>query len=209
MITLYEYKSSRSIRCQWTLRELGIDYKKVEVDVLHKPDWFLALNPMGKVPVLVDDDVTMIESAAICMYLADQYPDKGLAPLINTPARARYYQWISYAINEIDPLLWILRLHRDVLPEKDRVPGIIDITKREVVKRLDFLQQNLGDKAYFVGDKFTVVDILMTQLISWASVYGLLEGYQPLVDYKDRHRSRPGFPAHLYQQSKQSAAGKN
>ena len=201
MITLYEYKSSRSIRCQWALRELGVDYEKVEVDVVHKPDWFLELNPMGKVPVLVDGDITLIESAAICMYLADKYPDKGLAPAINTPERAAYYQWIAYAINEIDPLLWILRLHIDVLPEKDRVPQIIDITRHQVITRLDFLQQHLGDKIYFVGDNFTVVDILMTQLISWASVYGMLDDYQPLIDYKDKHRSRPGFPAYLYQQT--------
>jgi len=98
---LYGYRNGRTLRALWTLEE--VDY--VEVDIMRGEageDWFLHLNPAAKVPVLVDDGTVITESAAVCMHLAEKYPQAGLLPAAGTPQRTRCYQWISFILTELD-----------------------------------------------------------------------------------------------------------
>src|SRR5437762_14359164 len=83
MMQLYGFAPARSIRVRWTLQELGVDFDPVPVNLVageHRRPEFLEINPAGKIPVLVDGDLTLTESVAIVLYLAEKYPDKGLVP---------------------------------------------------------------------------------------------------------------------------------
>jgi glutathione S-transferase len=105
---LYEFAPTRSIRARWTLQELGVDFEAVAIDLVagenRKPE-FLALNPAGKVPVLVDGDLVLTESATIVWYLAEKYADRGLLPA-DLAQRARVHRWLLFAVTELEQPLW-------------------------------------------------------------------------------------------------------
>src|SRR5438874_13750739 len=103
---LYYVPRTRAGRVRWMLEELAVPYEISRLDPAlrqQKDPAYLALNPNGTVPTLTDGDVTMYESAAICMYLADKFPDAGLAPPLGSRDRALYYQWIVYAMVTVEP----------------------------------------------------------------------------------------------------------
>src|SRR5215471_8042137 len=102
---LYGYRNGRTLRALWVLEEVGATYEYAEVDVVHgegREPWFLQLNPGGKVPVLVDDENIITESAAICMHIAEKHPECGLLPPATTPQRTESYRWISFILSELD-----------------------------------------------------------------------------------------------------------
>lgn len=111
MIKVYGFPKTRSLRILWTLEEIGADYGLVKVDLFKgeaEEPAFLQLNPAGKVPVLVDDDLVLSESGAICTYLADKYPETGLAPEPRTGQRAIYDQMCFFALTELEQPLWTM-----------------------------------------------------------------------------------------------------
>src|SRR5579859_6645904 len=96
---LYFAPGTRATRPRWMLEELGIPYEIVTVDLEAKENrepGYLRIHPLGRVPVLVDDEVTVFESIAICMYLAERHSERGLAPPVSSPLRAQYYQWLLF-----------------------------------------------------------------------------------------------------------------
>src|SRR5262245_54564827 len=114
MVKLYYYPLTRAARVRWLLEEIGKPYELVRVDLAageqRNPD-YLALNPNGTVPTLVDGDFVLFESAAIVQYLADKFPEAQLAPPVGTPARGKYYQWIHYAMSALEPPAVTIFLH--------------------------------------------------------------------------------------------------
>src|SRR5215471_3646783 len=105
---LYEFPPTRSIRVRWTLQELGVDFEPVTVDLIagdHRRPEFLALNPAGKLPVLVDGDLIVTESIAIAVYLGDKYPEKGFMPA-DPAARAEVMRWLLFTATELEQPLW-------------------------------------------------------------------------------------------------------
>lgn len=94
---LYYIATTRAMRPRWLLEEMELAYELIHVTIAmtQQPE-YRQIHPHGKVPVLVDEDMTIFESAAICAYLADKHPEKGLAPLPGTSARGYYYQWLFY-----------------------------------------------------------------------------------------------------------------
>src|SRR5262245_37556000 len=115
---LYEFGPTRSIRVRWTLQELGVDFEYVVVDLTkrdnRRPE-FLKINPAGKLPVLVDGDLVLTESAAIAWYLAEKYAGKGLIP--RDPARrAQVHQWLLFAVTELEQPLWRINKHVHLYP---------------------------------------------------------------------------------------------
>jgi len=202
---LYEYMNTRAARCHWVLQELGVPFQPVSVDLgkgEHRQEWFLKLNPFGKVPVLVMDDVTISESAAICMFLADRYPQSRLAPPLDTAARAKYYQWISYCVNELDPLLWTIKKHRDLYGPARSIPGIVDLATEELLERLPVLEAQVADRNHIVNDTFSVADILLCQTLIWSNFYDLLGDFPRLQSYAVELIDRPAFPRNLYDSEK-------
>jgi glutathione S-transferase len=171
-MNLYGYRNGRTLRALWTLEEVGADYEYVEVDIIRgeaRRDWFLHLNPAAKVPVLVDDTTVITESAAVCLHLAEKYPEAGLLPGAGTPERTRCYQWISFILTELDAPLWTIAKHRFALPKERRVADVIDTAVWEVETAAELLARGLGESDYLVNGAFTLADILAGHTLLWAA----------------------------------------
>ena len=134
MLTVYGYASTRSIRVVWTLEEAGAEYQYVPINLRagagSQPD-YLALNMSGKVPTLVDSGFVLTESAAICTYIADRFPEARLAPAAGTQERASYNQWCYFAMSELEQPLWTIAKHRFALPKPFRVPSVLETARWE------------------------------------------------------------------------------
>src|SRR5258705_12836566 len=103
---LYYARMTRAGRPRWMLEETGAPYELVRLDLSrgeHKKPEYMKIHPHGSVPALDDGDLALFESAAICAYLADKFPEKRLAPPVGTPARGLYYQWIVYSMATMEP----------------------------------------------------------------------------------------------------------
>src|SRR3954467_7896731 len=130
---LYGFGPTRSLRALWSLRELGVDFEFEVVNLRagdHQRPEFLRLNPAGKVPVLVDGDVVISESAAIVLYLAEKYPEKKLLPSDLT-TRAQVYRWVMFAMTELEPPLWRITRHTALLPEAKRLPQDVALARED------------------------------------------------------------------------------
>ncbi len=193
---LYGHRNSRALRALWALEEVGAPYEYVEVDIMHgegrKPS-FLKINPGGKIPVLDDGGIIVTESAAICMHLADKFPASQLLPPIGTPERADCYKWISFVLTELDALLWTIAKHRFALPKERRVPAVIDCASWEFEAAVKILAAGLGDRAYLVGESFTVADILAGHILLWAKSARLELGSDSLTGYLNALTTRVAF----------------
>src|SRR3981081_462892 len=122
---LYGFAPTRPIRALWVLRELDLDFEYVHVDVAkgeHRRPQFLAMNPAGKVPVLVDRDLMLSESVAIVLYLAEKYPQKGFLPA-DLRARAEVNRWLLFTATELEQPLWRIARHTSLYPPEKRLPA--------------------------------------------------------------------------------------
>jgi len=197
---LHEYGPTRSARCLWMLRELGVPFQAVEVDLPrgeHKSAEYLALNPFGRVPVLQDGELVIFESAAICLYLADKHPEKGLAPKPGTPARARHDQWVFFVMTELDQPLWRIRRHTVLYAEERRIPGEVANARADFAEAALVLQGELEQRPYLGGERFSVADILAAHTLFWSTWNGLLKGFPTLQAWLDRQLEREACPGAL------------
>ena len=190
-ITLYEYSQSRSKQVRWTLLELGLEFKSVEgLEILHS-DGLKEVNPMGKVPAVVIDGKPLFESAAICTYLADLVPGKGLIAPSGTRERALHLQWVSFALTEMEAYIWSNARNTFVLPEEQRITALFGQNARAFIHAAKVLDRELEDKEYLVGNKFSVTDILVGFTVNWGNGVGLLEKTPNLQKYLARLKERP------------------
>ena len=169
---LYGYRNGRTLRALWALEECNVDYDFVEVDVTKgegQAEWFLKINPFGKVPVLVDGDLTISESAAICQYVAERQPASGLLPPTATPESAHCHQWTSFLLTEVDAPLWTIAKHRFALPADKRVPAVVDTALWELQRALRVLDDALVGREFLAGDRLTVADIIAGHCVMWAN----------------------------------------
>ena len=121
---LYEFAFTRSIRARWTLQELGVDFEGVTVNMRageHRSPQFLAINPAGKLPALVDGDLVLTESAAIVWYLAEKYRKFLPADLAG---RAEVNRWLLFTVTELEQPLWRIAKNRNLYPEAQRLAGL-------------------------------------------------------------------------------------
>jgi glutathione S-transferase len=193
-ITLYYAPNTRAARVAFLLEELGVPYERKVLDLKagegRRPE-YLRLHPHGFVPALQDGDTSVFETAAICLYLADRYPEKGLAPAPDSAERAAYYQWVVYSIATIEPALaeiWLQKLR----PEGERD----EATTRAAVARFRESAAVLTEALkgpYLLGERFTLPDVLVGSMLVWAGAMGLLEGQGRLAEYATLIRSRPAF----------------
>ena len=171
-ITLFYFPSNASLAPHLLLEELGIAYQLELVDRdnnAHKSAAYLALNPAGLIPVLVDGEVVLPESAAILMHLADQHAGKNFAPALNTTARAQYTRWMFYLSNtlqaEIITYYYPARMVEDV--------ALADQVQRRAEARvsamLDLIEAHMAqtDARWMVGESITAVDFLLFMLCRW------------------------------------------
>lgn len=183
---LYGYRNGRTLRALWALEEVGAQYEYVEVDVMHgagRAPWFLEINPGGKVPVLDDDGRIITESAAICIHVADKYPNSQLMPSAGTPERTECYRWISFVLTELDAPLWTIAKHRFGLPKERRVPAVIETAGWEFRTTVKIMATALETRPYLTGSSFTVADILAAHILLWAKSARLSLGSDTLETY--------------------------
>ncbi|MCK6555928.1 glutathione S-transferase family protein [Candidatus Binatia bacterium] len=193
---LYHARQSRSIRPRWLLEEIGVPYELVTLDMSkqeHKAPDYLKIHPHGALPALVDGDLALIESAAICAYLADKYPEKRLAPPVGSPVRGPYYQWIVYTIATMEPPLIDVFMNTVRLPEAERSPAKVEAGRVAWKKVAEVLSGALQGKQYLLGNEFSTADVMVGSTLAWGQFLGLLEGFPVLQEYVGRLASRPAF----------------
>ena len=186
---------TRSNRPRWMLEELGAPYELVRLDPKkgdNKTPEYLAINPTGKVPSLVDGDVTMFESAAIVAYLGDKFGERRLAPSFGSPDRAAYYQWLFFGMTTLEQPVSLYAKHSSTLPPEKRVAEVADDAKAGVERALAPLDKTLAARDWLLGP-FSAADIVVGATVLWASGLKLLEGHPALLAYAKRLKERPAF----------------
>lgn len=182
---LYFAPRTAAIRPRWLLEEIGAPYELVKLDLSKHENVapaYLAVHPLGQVPALVDGDVMLFETLAICLHLADRFPEKQLAPAVGSRERAHYYQWMVFAEASLAPLV-MKHYERAQLPE--------DTSKLNDV--LDVIDTALDGREVLVGDRFTAADLAMASILHLANTLELLSQHPRLVEYVYRHAQRPAL----------------
>lgn len=190
MYKLIGTPKTRALRVLWMMEELGVDY---EIDPAGpRSETVLAVNPSGKVPALQVGDDVIIDSVAICQYLADRhgkftYPAGSLE-------RAQQDSWTQFVVDDVDSILWFNGKNTFILPEELRSKTAREACAYEFARSMSFLEKRLGDKTYMMGDTFTVPDLLFGHCAGWAvngAKWEIPKG--TVADYAERVRSRPAF----------------
>jgi glutathione S-transferase len=190
---LYEFPPTRSIRVRWTLQELGVPFEAVTVNMIageHKQPAYLKVNPAGKLPALVDGDLLLTESVAICLYLAEKYPEKGFIPR-DLAQRAELYKWILFAATELEQPLWRMARNQSVYPENRRVPADVANAQQDFAEMVAVLDAHMKSREFLVGSTVTVADFIMAYTLDWANEVGLLDECANLKAYVARMYARP------------------
>lgn len=199
MMKLYGLGPTRSLRALWALQELDADFEFIPVNLLggenRHPD-FLRLNPAGKVPVLVDGDMVLTESAAIVMYLAEKYAAKGLMPADLTE-RAQAYRWSLFAVTELEQPLWRISKHSFLYPEDKRLPQDIALAREEFAAMAQVLERHMDGRTFVVGDRISIADCVTAYVIDWGNEVGLIDGCPNLKAYLERMYARPKAPPRI------------
>ena len=194
---LYFAPRTRAIRPRWLLEELGVPYELVRLDLARQENTtpaYLAVHPLGELPALVDGDVTLLESLAICLHLADRFPEKHLAPPVGSAERGPYYQWMVFAEVRLDQAVMEFYWHAQ-LPEEQQASAH---EKEALVKHkarltgvLDVINAGLGGREFLVGGAFTAADLVTASILHLAHTLKLLDGHPQLLEYVRRHSQRP------------------
>jgi glutathione S-transferase len=193
---LYYSPQTRAARPRWLLEELGAPYELVTLDLQqgeHKKADYMKIHPHGAVPALVDGDLALFESAAICMYLADKFPDKKLAPPLGTPARGLYYQWMFYSMATIEPPVLEVFLNTIMLPEPERSPKAVEKARATFAGVAKVLSDALSGRDYILGAQFSAADVMIGGMLIWANFMGLIADQPVLQAYAKRLSERPAF----------------
>ncbi|MBM0103799.1 glutathione S-transferase family protein [Steroidobacter sp. S1-65] len=196
---LYEFAPTRSIRVRWALQELGVEFESISVNVAagetHRPE-YLAINPAGKIPTLVDGDFVLTESAAIVMYLAEKYPQHRLLPT-DLKQRAELNRWMLFTVTELEQPLWRIARHSFIYPEEQRLAGDVEIASREFRQMAAVLEQHMRGREFVVGDHVTVADFVLAYTLDWGNEAQLLDECPTLLSYMKSMYERPRAPMRI------------
>ena len=197
-LKIYGGPRSRARRCFWLATELGVDFEAVNVDISkgeQKSPEFLKLNPNGHVPVMDDDGFLLFESLAINLYLAKKHGGP-LAPK-NLKEEALATQWSLWAVNELEPHLIAMLLHRVVLPEEKRVASTANEAAEKLAAPLRVLDAAVSERDYLLGNAFTVADLNVSALLSLALRVSLdLSNFPNVRAWLDSCLGRPAAKAY-------------
>lgn len=196
---LYEFAPTRSIRARWMLQELGVDFESVTVNLAageHRRPEFLKINPAGKIPVLVDDDLVLTESVAIVLYLAEKYPHKGLLPT-DIKQRSQVYRWLLFAATELEQPLWRIARHTALYPEHVRLAAEVSLARQDFTNMVAVMEDQMQGCKFIVGNTVTVADFVCAYTLDWANEVRLLDGCPQLLQYLERMYGRPNAPLRI------------
>lgn len=187
--TLFHAPNTRSTGALILLEELGADH---ELHVLNmkageqRGAAYLAVNPMGKVPAVLHDDALVTEQVAVFLYLADLYPEAGLAPTLGDPLRGPYLRWMAFYGSCFEPALVDRALKREPAPASTSPYGDFDTM-------LKTLTDQLARGPWLLGDRFTAADVLWGTALTWTTQFGLVPETPVIRAYMDRVNARPAF----------------
>ena len=188
-IELFYTPHTRSLRPRWLLEELNIPY------TIHPVDLFGGernpAHPLGSVPAIRIDGKTTFESGAMCHWLADRFPEKGLAPAFEDDLRLAYEQWMFFAPGTLEPPAFDILLHTLILPEKQRVGEIIGFAEKSYRRVLLVLAKQLDHDGFILGASFTCADIMIGSTLNWLP--DMLAPYPALQAYVERLTSRAAY----------------
>ncbi len=187
-LILYTNPMSRGRIARWMLEEVGQPYKTEVLDYAStlKAPAYLAINPMGKVPALRHGDAVVTETAAICAYLADAFPQSGLAPPPGHRLRAPYYRWLFFTAGPFEAAVSNKALGFVVPPERERMIGYGNIG--QVLKTIE---DAVSRDPYLAGDSFTAADLYVGSQIGFGLMFGTIEKRPAFEQYWQRLSSRP------------------
>jgi glutathione S-transferase len=197
MITFYWAPRSSATRIHWALEELGLPHEKVKLDFAsgdtRKPE-FLALNPNGKVPLLVDEGVPIFESCAILIHLGISYgQDKGLWPSAGAKLHGQALSWVLWSAATMSPTMFrYLMSSQERFPAESRNPKQAEEAKTEAERLLGILAKKLEGTPYLLGDRFTFADLAVT---SSMNVWQMAKQDFPdtIKKWREACQSRPAF----------------
>lgn len=194
-ITLYEHRPTRSARVRWTLDETGLAFESVDRGIeLIGSDELRLVHPLAKVPAAAFNGRPLFESAAICTYVADLAPEAGLIAASGTWERALHDQWCYFAMTELEAWLWSNAQNTFVLPEDERIPAILEQNGKLFRRGLAAVEKHLGSNDYFVDNRFTVTDIVVSFALNFGRRSGLTEDSPNVAAYMERMFARPHCP---------------
>jgi glutathione S-transferase len=191
-LIFYTNPMSRGRIVRWMLEELGVAYETrlLQYGTTMKAAEYLAVNPMGKVPALVHGGTVVTEAAAICAYLADAFPDKGLDPAPTSRLRGPYYRWLFFTAGpwEAAATNKVLGFELPNDPRKRGMAGYGSLAEAQAV-----LEMAVDGRACIVGDSFTAADVYVGSHIMWGLQFGTLEPRPALLRYIEPLQQRPAL----------------
>jgi glutathione S-transferase len=186
-LVFYTNPMSRGRIIRWMLEEVGQPYRTELMEYADiKSPAYLAINPMGKIPAIKHGDLVVTECSAICAYLADAFPQAGLAPPVGDKARGTYYRWLFFAAGPLESAMVTKMFGWEVPPERRRAAGwgcMEDV--------LATLETALDGKDYLAGDRFSAADLYLGAQLGYGMQFGSFEKRPVFERYFARLQSRP------------------
>jgi glutathione S-transferase len=170
MLALYYYPGNASLLPHMMLREIGAPFEMRLVDRaqnVQKSADYLKLNPNGRIPVLVDGDLVLFETAAIALHLADRFPQAGLAPAVGTKERAEFYKWMIHLSNtpQAEYRPWFYP--HEHAGDETAIPIVKQAAEQRLYRMFDIISEQLGDRAWLLGERFSAADLFLFMLMRW------------------------------------------
>lgn len=190
---LYFVPRTRSTRPRWMLEELGVPHELIRLDPSRgetRSDEHTERHPLQHVPVLETRDGSIFESAAIVLHLADLHPEKKMLGPVGSHARALAYQWLFFAMTELEPpaieFVLLRKANKTDTPEAEAVRERFSLVIRP-------LERRFSSGEYLIGDEFSAADVVVGSVLSWANSLGLVADAPNVSLYLERIKARPAF----------------
>lgn len=198
MIELYHCPDARSFRCLWLLQELQLPYRlhQLEFPPRFKAPEYLQRQPLGTVPLLIDGDETLFESAAILQYLSTRYGSASLTVGVNEPGYASHLNWLHFGEASLTTYLAVMLRYALFEPEPRRQPQVVEFYRGIVEERFKLLASALESQDYLSAGRFTIADISVGYSLMLSRMLALHKSWPPALQaYWERLRTRPAFEA--------------
>lgn len=190
MMKHYYHPMSRAVSSDWMLKELDAPHEQILVDFPageNDTPEYRAINPMGKIPALVDGEVIVTETAAICAYLADKFPEKNFAPATSSSERGRYYRYLFYPSAVLEPMFTVNMMGVEGIDAKTVGWG-------DLQRCLNAIESMTPDTDWALGSQFTTADVVFGGTLDFFIKFGMLkEPSEKVSAYVERIRHRPAY----------------
>jgi glutathione S-transferase len=192
---LYYSPYTSAFRPRWLLEEIGTPFelvrKTLSPEDIKTPE-YLKIHPLGQVPALVDGDLTLIESAAICLYLAEKDPEHRLVPT-DPKQRALYLQWVFYAMGALNGAIHPVYIRWFMAAPDQKANACTDADRAELQRLLKPLASAFASGPFLLGNQLTTADIVVGGVLKWADLCGQLQGATAAEEYFKRLSARPAY----------------